>query len=109
DDESMLDAVTALSGSGPAYVFYFIEAMQRVALEMGFDESQARALTMHTFVGASQLAMQSAESASALREKVTSKGGTTAAALASLEHDKVDKAIARAVRAAASRARELGG
>ena len=108
DDESMLDAVTALSGSGPAYVFYFIEAMQKVALEMGFDESQARALTMHTFVGASQLAMQSDESASALREKVTSKGGTTAAALASFERDKVAEAIARAVRAAESRARELG-
>ncbi len=109
DDESMLDAVTALSGSGPAYVFYFIEAMQKVALEMGFDKSQARALTMHTFVGAAQLAMQSDESAAALREKVTSKGGTTAAALASFERDKVDEAIARAVRAAAARARELGG
>ena len=108
DDEAMLDAVTALSGSGPAYIFYFIEAMQNVALEMGFDKSQARALTMHTFVGAAQLAMQSDESAAALREKVTSKGGTTAAALASLERDKVDEAIARAVRAAAARARELG-
>jgi pyrroline-5-carboxylate reductase len=108
DDEAMLDAVTALSGSGPAYVFYFIEAMQNVALEMGFDEAQARALTMHTFTGAAQLAMQSKESVRALREKVTSKGGTTAAALASFERDKVDEAIARAVRAAAARARELG-
>ena len=108
DDESMLDAVTALSGSGPAYVFYFIEAMQKVALEMGFDETQARALTLHTFAGASQLATQSHESAAALREKVTSKGGTTAAALASFESDQVDEAIARAVRAAAARARELG-
>ena len=51
DDEAMLDAVTALSGSGPAYVFYFIEAMQKVALEMGFNEAQARALTLHTFAG----------------------------------------------------------
>ena len=108
DDEAMLDAVTALSGSGPAYIFYFIEAMQSVALEMGFDETQARALTLHTFAGAAQLAMQSHESAAALREKVTSKGGTTAAALASFERDKVDEAIARAVRAAAARARELG-
>ena len=104
----MLDAVTALSGSGPAYIFYFIEAMQNVALEMGFDKAQARALTLHTFAGAAQLAMQSHESAAALREKVTSKGGTTAAALASFERDKVDEAIARAVRAAAARARELG-
>lgn len=108
DDESMLDAVTAISASGPAYIFYFIEAMQDVALEMGFDKTQARALTMHTFAGATQLAMQSHESAAALREKVTSKGGTTAAALASFERDKVDEAIARAIRAAAERARELG-
>lgn len=108
DDEALLDAVTALSGSGPAYVFYFIEAMQAVARELGFDETQARALTLHTFAGAAQLAAQSHESAVALREKVTSKGGTTAAALASFEHDKVDEAIARAIRAAAARARELG-
>ena len=108
DDESMLDAVTALSGSGPAYVFYFIEAMQKVALEMGFNEAQARALTLHTFAGSAELAMQSHESAAALRQKVTSKGGTTAAALASFDDDKVDEAIARAVRAAAARARELG-
>ena len=108
DDEAMLDAVTALSGSGPAYIFYFIEAMQNVALEMGFDETQARALTLHTFAGAAQLAAQSDESAASLREKVTSKGGTTAAALASFERDKVDEAIARAIRAAAARARELG-
>ena len=108
DDEALLDAVTALSGSGPAYIFYFIEAMQAVARELGFDEAQARALTLNTFAGAAQLAMQSSESAAALREKVTSKGGTTAAALASFEHDKVDEAIARAIRAAAARARELG-
>ena len=108
EDEAMLDAVTALSGSGPAYIFYFIEAMQAVAREMGFDESQARALTLNTFAGAAQLALQSQDSASALREKVTSKGGTTAAALASFERDKVDEAIARAIWAAAERARELG-
>ena len=108
DDEAMLDAVTAVSGSGPAYIFYFIEAMQAVARAMGFDEAQARALTLHTFAGAAQLALQSDESASALRQKVTSKGGTTAAALASFERDKVDEAIARAVQAAAARARELG-
>ncbi len=108
DDESMLDAVTALSGSGPAYVFYFIEAMQAMAREMGFDEAQARALTLQTFAGAAQLAIQSGESASALRAKVTSKGGTTAAALASFERDKVNESIARAIRAAATRARELG-
>ncbi|HVE90138.1 MAG TPA: pyrroline-5-carboxylate reductase [Burkholderiaceae bacterium] len=108
DEESMLDAVTALSGSGPAYVFYFIEAMQAVAREMGFSEAHARALTLQTFTGAAQLASQSDESASALRAKVTSKGGTTAAALESFERDKVAEAIARAIRAAAARAHELG-
>ena len=108
EDEALLDAVTAISGSGPAYVFYFIEAMQAVAREMGFDAAQARALTLQTFAGAAQLAAQSHESAEALRKKVTSKGGTTAAALASFEHDKVNEAIARAIRAAAARARELG-
>ena len=108
DDEAMLDAVTALSGSGPAYIFYFIEAMQAAALDMGFNEAQARALTLHTFAGSAQLAAQSHETARALREKVTSKGGTTAAAVASFERDKVDEAIARAIKAAAARARELG-
>ena len=108
DDEAMLDAVTALSGSGPAYVFYFIEAMHAAAIELGFDEAQARALTLQTFAGSAQLAAQSHESAQTLREKVTSKGGTTAAALASFERDKVDQAIVRAIKAAAARARELG-
>ncbi len=108
EDEALLDGVTALSGSGPAYVFYFIEAMQAAALELGFDEAQARVLTVQTFAGAAQLAAQSEDSARALREKVTSKGGTTAAALASFESDKIDAAIARAIRAAAERARELG-
>ncbi|MDQ3188309.1 MAG: pyrroline-5-carboxylate reductase [Pseudomonadota bacterium] len=108
DSETMLDDVTAISGSGPAYVFYFIEAMQAAARDLGFDEAQARALTMQTFVGAAQLASQSSESIAVLREKVTSKGGTTAAALASFDRDKVDQAIARAIQAAAARARELG-
>lgn len=109
DDEAMLDAVTAVSGSGPAYVFYFIEALQDAARDLGFDAEQARALSLQTFVGATQLAAQSQETIAALREKVTSKGGTTAAALASLDRDHVDEAIARAIRAAAFRARELGG
>ena len=109
DDEALLDAVTAVSGSGPAYVFYFIEALQNAARDLGFDAAQARALSLQTFVGTTQLAAQSQETIAALREKVTSKGGTTAAALASLERDHVDEAIARAIRAAAFRARELGG
>ncbi len=109
DDEAMLDAVTAVSGSGPAYVFYFIEAMQAAAREMGFDEVQARELTVQTFLGAAQLAAQSPDSIEQLRERVTSKGGTTAAALASLEGDEVKQAVKRAVHAAKVRAEELGG
>ncbi|MEP6608155.1 MAG: pyrroline-5-carboxylate reductase [Burkholderiaceae bacterium] len=108
DDEAMLDAVTAVSGSGPAYVFYFIEAIQTAARELGFDDAQAKLLTVQTFVGAAQLAAQSSESVGALRERVTSKGGTTAAAIASLDRDKVDEAISRALHAAARRAQELG-
>jgi pyrroline-5-carboxylate reductase len=108
DDESLLDPVTALSGSGPAYVFYFIEAMQRAAQAMGLTDAQARRLAVQTFAGAAQLAAATDEPVSALRERVTSRGGTTAAALASFDADRVDEAIARALRAANARARELG-
>jgi pyrroline-5-carboxylate reductase len=108
DDETMLDPVTAISGSGPAYVFYFIEALQQAALELGCSEEQARALASQTFVGASRLAAHSDEPASVLRERVTSKGGTTAAAVASLERSGVRQAIVDAVKAADARARELG-
>jgi len=108
DDESMLDPVTAISGSGPAYVFFFIEAMQQAAREMGLTESQGRQLAVQTFLGAAQLAAGSAEPASVLRERVTSKGGTTAAALAILESDQVQRAIVKALHAANARAHELG-
>jgi pyrroline-5-carboxylate reductase len=104
----MLDPVTALSGSGPAYVFYFIEALQEAARELGLDDAQARALSIQTFIGAARLAEAADEPIAVLRERVTSKGGTTAAALASLESDRVKEAIARAVMAASVRARELG-
>lgn len=108
DDESMLDPVTAISGSGPAYVFYFIEALQQAARDLGCSEEQSRALAIQTFVGAARLAAQSDEPASVLRERVTSKGGTTAAALASLERSGVKQAIVDAVKAANTRAHELG-
>ena len=78
--EDMLDAVTAISGSGPAYVFYFIEALQDAARQMGMETDQARQFAVQTFVGASQLAVQSAEDVALLRERVTSKGGTTPSA-----------------------------
>ena len=108
EDESMLDPVVAISGSGPAYVFFFIEAMQQAALDMGLNEEQARSLAVQTFLGAARLAAASPEPASVLRERVTSKGGTTAAALASFEADGVRNAIVRALHAALARSRELG-
>jgi pyrroline-5-carboxylate reductase len=108
DDEAQLDAVTAISGSGPAYVFFFIEALIAAGRAMGFSEMQARELAIQTFVGASQLAAQSSDPVATLRERVTSKGGTTAAALASLQTDGVHDAIVRALHAAHRRAIELG-
>ena len=108
DDESMLDAVTAVSGSGPAYVFYFMEAMHRAAMSMGLDDAQSRLLTQATFNGAAQLAAGSTEPPSVLRERVTSKGGTTAAALAVMEARDVSAHIAQALAAARQRSAELG-
>ncbi|WP_432381821.1 pyrroline-5-carboxylate reductase [Duganella sp. P38] len=108
DDEGKIDAVTAVSGSGPAYVFYFIEAMQQAAEEMGLSAEQGRQLALATFTGAAQLAQQSSEPVALLRERVTSKGGTTYAALTSMEADGVKAAIIAAMRAAAARGKELG-
>jgi pyrroline-5-carboxylate reductase len=108
DHEAQIDALTAISGSGPAYVFYFIEAMQQAAKEMGLTETQGTELAIETFRGAAQLAANSSDPVSVLRERVTSKGGTTYAALTSMEQDGVKAAIARAAKAAAQRGRELG-
>ncbi|MBL8505235.1 MAG: pyrroline-5-carboxylate reductase [Methylobacillus glycogenes] len=108
DDESKIDLVTAISGSGPAYVFYFIEALEQAGLELGLSAEQARTLSLQTFLGASQLASQVETPAATLRAQVTSKGGTTERALLSLEQDGIKPAIIRAARAAAERARELG-
>lgn len=108
DDEAKLDAVTAVSGSGPAYVFYFIEALARAGTEMGLTPGQARALAVQTFVGAAQLAADSQEPLPTLRSRVTSKGGTTAAAVAWLDANAVEAKVVEAVHAAHRRARELG-
>lgn len=108
EDEAMMDAVTAISGSGPAYVFYFIEALEAAAANLGFDAASARSLAIETFLGAARLAESSAESVALLRERVTSKGGTTEAALKSFDADNVRAAIERAVQAANIRGRELG-
>ncbi|MFN0182754.1 MAG: pyrroline-5-carboxylate reductase [Aquabacterium sp.] len=106
--EDDLDAVTALSGSGPAYVFYFVEAMMQAAQDMGLSAEQGRTLALATFDGAAALAAQSSEPPSVLRERVTSKGGTTHAALESLRADAVAEAFVRALQAARRRAAELG-
>jgi pyrroline-5-carboxylate reductase len=108
EDEALLDPVTAVSASGPAYVFYFIEALERAAVELGLDPAGARRLAIQTFRGAAELAARSSDAPATLRERVTSKGGTTERALASLQADRVADAIVRAVRAASERARELG-
>jgi len=108
DDESKLDAVTAVSGSGPAYVFYFMEAMHQAALALGLDDAQARQLTQATFAGAARLAEGSDEPPSVLRERVTSKGGTTAAALAVMGERGVAAHIVEALGAACRRSAELG-
>jgi len=108
DDEAKIDAVTAVSGSGPAYVFYFIEAMQQAAQELGLTAQQGIELAKATFTGAAQLAAQSSEPVSLLRERVTSKGGTTYAALSSMDAADVKGAIIAAVKSAALRGQELG-
>jgi pyrroline-5-carboxylate reductase len=106
--EADLDAVTALSGSGPAYVFYFIEAMVQAGTAMGLDRETARRLAQETFAGAAALAMQSQDEPATLRERVTSKGGTTYAAITSLEAQGVKQAFVNALLAAQRRAEELG-
>lgn len=108
DAEELLDAVTATSGSGPAYVFYFMEAMQAGARALGLSEEQARRLTLATFTGAARLAAQSSEPVSLLRERVTSKGGTTAAALAAFAAARVDSGIQAGLAAAQNRSVEMG-
>ena len=107
-DEAKLDPVTAVSGSGPAYVFYFIEALEQAGRDLGLEAGQARILALETMLGAAKLAAGSDEEPATLRARVTSKGGTTEAALASMQRDGVAEAIVRAARAAKARAGELG-
>ena len=108
ESEDMIDAVTAVSGSGPAYVFHWIEAMLAAAEGVGFNASDARTLVLATLKGATALAEASDESPSVVRERVTSKGGTTAAALAVINERGVHQALVDAVRAARDRGAELG-
>ena len=108
DKEADLDAVTALSGSGPAYVFYFLEAMIQAGVDMGLPRDQAHQLALGTFRGATALARASNDPPEVLRQRVTSKGGTTYAAITSMEQDNVKNEFMRALHAARHRARELG-
>jgi len=106
--ENLIDAVTAMSGSGPAYVFHFMEAMQAAGIELGLSAEAARTLTLATFSGAAKLAMQSDEPPARLRERVTSPGGTTAAALAAMAQAGVGTGIMSGIHAACLRGEELG-
>jgi pyrroline-5-carboxylate reductase len=106
--QEQLDVVTAVSGSGPAYVFHFIEALRDAGLELGLPAETANKLAIETMLGAAKLAAQSPDDVAVLRQRVTSKGGTTEAALASMTRDHVKESIIRAVKAASDRSRELG-
>ncbi|MGP1272902.1 MAG: pyrroline-5-carboxylate reductase [Phycisphaerales bacterium] len=108
-DEALMDAFTAVAGSGPAYVFYLAEAMQRGAVAVGLTEVDARRIVMQTLAGAAELLRRSSESPAELRARVTSRGGTTAAAVAVLDEQGVFDTVARAIEAARDRGRELGG
>jgi pyrroline-5-carboxylate reductase len=107
-DEGQMDAVTAISGSGPAYVFYFIEALEGAAKKLGFDDAAARQLAVETFVGSARLAEASPDPVAVLRQRVTSKGGTTEAALTAFDAEGIAEKILRGVMAAEARGRELG-
>ena len=107
-DEALLDPVTAVSGSGPAYVFWFIEQLGRSGEALGLAPETARRLAVETVLGAAKLAAQSAEAPAVLRERVTSKGGTTEAALRVFAEERLAERFARAVAAASERGRELG-
>ncbi len=108
-DESMMDAFTAVAGSGPAYVFYLAEAMVRAAVELGFDEKMAADIVRETVAGAGALLGEAFDTPEQLRKAVTSKGGTTEAALKVLEESGVPSTIVRALAAARDRGRTLAG
>lgn len=107
DKEEQLDAVTALSGSGPAYVFLFLEAMTQAGVNMGLSAEQSYKLAVATFAGGSELAARSSESAEVLRQRVTSKGGTTYAAITHMQEQKLPEHFIEAMRKAQVRAQEL--
>jgi len=107
DDEQQIDAVTALSGSGPAYIFNVIEVMEKAGIQLGLDAATARHLAVQTAFGASKLALESADDPATLREKVTSPGGTTERALGVLREGGLETLFMEALQAANDRAAEL--
>ncbi len=107
-DEALLDAVTALSGSGPAYFFSVMEAMEEAGVNMGLSPNHARLLTLQTALGAAKMALESSEGPDALRARVTSPGGTTERALAVLQQGNLEGLFNDALEAARQRSRELG-
>ncbi len=107
DDEALMDAVTALSGSGPAYFFLLMELLSEIGADLGLPADAARLLTLQTAFGAAKMALESSEDAAALRRRVTSPGGTTEAALAVLEDGNLRALLHRALDAARDRSREL--
>ena len=107
-EESLMDAVTAVSGSGPAYVFWFIEQLAAAGVSLGLAKETAQKLAVETVLGSAKLASQSADAPATLRERVTSKGGTTEAALRAFEDQKLAERFLRAVEAARDRGAELG-
>jgi pyrroline-5-carboxylate reductase len=108
-DESLLDTVTAVSGSGPAYFFLMIEALEKAAMDNGLPSSTARLLALETAFGAAKMALESGEEPASLRKRVTSPGGTTAEALLALEKAGLRAAFIDAIRAAYEKAKRLGG
>lgn len=107
-DDAQMDALTAVSGSGPAYVFYFMEAIQQAAIALGLPAEMAQQLSMQTFAGAIRLAQHSDDSVTDLRRRVTSPGGTTEAAISRMQNDGLAELIQHALFAAAARAKVLG-
>jgi len=107
DDEALMDTITAVSGSGPAYFFQIIEAMEKAAVELGLPAETARLLTLQTAYGATKMALESSESAATLKQRVTSPGGTTAAALNVLNNGNINELFQQALTAAQCRAKEL--
>ena len=108
DEERLLDPVTAVSGSGPAYVYWFIEQMAKAGMKLGLSEKDSNRLALQTVLGAAKLAAQSSQAPSELRQQVTSKGGTTEAALKVFDEEKLAEKFMKALEAASRRGAALG-